>query len=161
MASKRSLLVTTCTRCGQQVPVGTPMCPRCGMALQAPMPEFAPKPADQNMPEWMRALQGAHQAGPAMPPPGAMPTGDLWNAPDGGAGAPPAPGSLAVGSLMSEDALPEWLRAAGEPHGPGAANAGQAPWSPPPYSPSPYPPSAGGLPPTAGLGQSSSGAGAW
>jgi len=139
------------------------MCPRCGMPLQAPLPEFAPQPADQNMPEWMRALQGAHQAGPAMPPPGAMPASDLWNAPDGGAGASPAQGSLAVGSLMSEDALPEWLRAAGEPQGPSAANAGQAPWGPPPYSPSPYPPAAGGLPATAGWGPSanSGGAGAW
>src|SRR5260370_38567249 len=118
MASKRSLLVTTCTRCGQQVPVGTPMCPRCGMPLQAPLPEFAPQPADQNMPEWMRALQGAHQAGPAMPPPGAMPASDLWNAPDGGAGASPPQGSLAAGSLMGEDALPGRLRPAGAAQSP-------------------------------------------
>ncbi|HEV2235724.1 MAG TPA: hypothetical protein VGR57_03600, partial [Ktedonobacterales bacterium] len=108
----------TCPRCGQQVPPGVFMCPRCGAPLGAPRPDAGH--ADQGMPEWLRTAQGAP---PNVPP-----------------GAPAGPGSLSVGSLLSDDAVPEWLRAAADgsaaqPSAPGAWGAPQpvAPggWLPP------------------------------
>jgi hypothetical protein len=108
--------VITCTRCGQQVPPGILMCPRCGSPLGVLGPDAGY--ADPNMPEWLR------------PP----------NAPPAAAG----PGSLSVGSLLSEDAVPDWLRTAAAggaplPPAPDPWGAAQAPapgaWSPPPPSP--------------------------
>jgi hypothetical protein len=64
-------------------------------------------PADQSMPAWLRSFQGTQQANaparPQEPIPGNMPS------------TPQPPlahpeGSLSVNSLVSEEALPDWVR---------------------------------------------------
>lgn len=130
--------MTTCTRCGQPSPQGTATCPRCGAPLSPPTPGFAPPQGDGATPEWMRSLQAGTQY------------------PGGAAGEGSGQGAFSVGSLLSEDALPEWLRTAGEPPAAGPSQGGwgspargagyDAPWSPP------------AAPPANGLAQPAAGA---
>lgn len=96
--------MTNCPRCGLQVRPDTPVCPRCGTALLSGA-QYPPNAPDASVPAWVRQFQGQQPA----PQPGY---------------GQPQPG-FAVGSLVSEEALPTWLR-------PGAAPAGSAPaWGQP------------------------------
>lgn len=167
-ASKVRHLVTTCTRCGQPSPLGTATCPRCGAPLTPPTPGYGMAQGDAGTPEWLRSLQTGAQGSGAAP----GPMGD-WGAAPGG-GAAPVQGSFSVGSLLSEDALPDWLMAAGEPASygsnqpgwgappPGAPNG--APWSPPAGAPPTNEwaqPSAGAFGPSWGAQPSGQAPGQW
>jgi hypothetical protein len=144
------LIVTTCARCGLVVQPGTPVCPRCGLQLLPPPqgPDGGMAQSTPPMPEWMRAVQGGG-----------------WGAPPGAGGPAPAqapqyaPGSLSVGSLLSEDALPDWVRGAGDAPAPAA---GQAGWGAgvPPAGVSPAPAPGGWGPPSGGMQPGSPGWGA-
>jgi len=113
--------VITCPRCGQPVRSGTPACGSCGARL-APMQAPA-VPLDDGMPPWLRSLQaGISQAnqGSSDPLVGA-PFGAPRPGPQAGAAYPGAMGGgggggagpqMPASSLVSEDALPEWLRGA-------------------------------------------------
>src|SRR5258707_665222 len=97
-------------------------------------------PSEEGMPDWLRPLQSNTPGSSALrggaPP--AMPGGPY--------GAPQPPGMFSAGSLVNEDALPEWLREPGMSgalgHGAGAAgNRGLRPDMGParPYSPGGHP----------------------
>ncbi|HEX9057658.1 MAG TPA: hypothetical protein VF818_09010 [Ktedonobacterales bacterium] len=85
---------------------------------------------DQNMPAWMQPIQQAQQGGQVAGMAPAMPQFQ--------------PGSLSVGSLLSEDALPDWMRDAANPPSP-APMAVQQPRTPP-APPPPQPQAAWGMP---------------
>lgn len=155
---KESSRVTICPRCGLPNRPGTSACARCGTQLTAMPPSAAlPKAGDANdgLPEWLRPLQsGAIGA----PPPGSGPFPPAPNSynqpgynqsggPSGGFGQPfqqgqqwqqPQQGQqpqFSMGTLVSEDALPEWLRQAnmnGAPQSQPASRGWDAPVGPPP-----------------------------
>lgn len=108
--AKEITSVTTCAQCGQPVRSGSPVCGFCGARLvQAPAAPFAPAPvADDGMPEWMRSFH----AGMASPNSGAVPgQGVPMPQPQQPYAGNPSP-QISAGSLMSDDALPDWLRGA-------------------------------------------------
>jgi hypothetical protein len=118
---------------------------------------------EQSVPDWLRTLQGPGQVPTPqqMPPAGAA--GPGWGDAPGG-DAFQRPGTLSVSSLLSEDALPDWIRSAGEPQSPAAAGPAQPPWGAAAPAPAAGP-GWGGAPPAAapGWGQAPAGppAGQW
>lgn len=113
--------MTPCPQCGQLNNPGATACMRCG--AQMIPPSFGQERNGDQLPEWLRQA-----APPAQPPAFGAPSAPAsfnqglggQQAPygqfsSGPLGAPPnlASGALSARSLMSEDALPEWLRSAG------------------------------------------------
>lgn len=123
------------------------MCAACGAPL-APAANVAAPANDDRLPDWLQQLQSGQLQGaaPAYQPQGAAAPyqyGGAFAAPPQqpyGFGAPPQ--QFSAGSLVSDDALPEWLRGAGQapaPQGPPAPatwNSGGGPaieeWGPAP-----------------------------
>ncbi len=80
----------------------------------------APPPAayDEGIPEWLRQLQANQPPGPVAQGPyaGGPPQGYAQPVPPPAYGGAPVPAQpMSAANLVSEDALPEWLRAAGDP----------------------------------------------
>ncbi len=108
----------------------------CGTAL-VPLstPPNPPVTADDGLPGWLRQLQssqpqGSPQAYQSPSSSQAYPNGGGFAAPQPPAqafGAPPQP--FSAGSLVSDDALPDWLRSAGQSSALQAPQA-QAAWGP-------------------------------
>src|SRR5262249_36697049 len=116
---KERSVVTTCPRCGQTSRAGTTVCPVCGTALQPTTGGLGARDAGQ--PDWLRHLQanqapGMAEAGaqPPFPPNGFQQPGMSQTF-----GAPGQGHAFAGANMLSDDALPAWLR--------GAAAAPQAP----------------------------------
>src|SRR5262249_58796894 len=99
---KETTSVTTCPRCGRPTPAGVAVCNACGARL-APSTSPMPMPPEDAMPEWMRQFQ-------ASPAQGYMGQGYLAAAPQAPDGGMSPSQGFSAGSLMSEDALPDWLR---------------------------------------------------
>ncbi len=124
--------VITCPNCGAPVNPQAQMCPRCQAQLLPPaMPTPAGYPyggsleTTDNMPEWVRVVQGqAYSQQPQPHAPSAAAPGSR-NAALGYAQVPPQQpqGSLSLSEMINEENLPEWLR--------GAADAPDAPAIPP------------------------------
>lgn len=134
----------TCPRCGQLNRPGSIACMACGSSLA--QPASAPVAADDGLPGWLRQLQSSQPQGVPQPQQPQQPQGapQAYSTSGGFAqpqpqqpppsfGMPPQP--LSAGSLVSDDALPDWLRAAGQSAAPqnaqppaawgaGAASAG-------------------------------------
>lgn len=135
---KRERAVITCPRCGLAVYPDTPACPRCNTPLAATAyrgPAGAPGPngyqqgdtMGDNMPTWMRAVQGqALNQQRQGPPSGAL----------GSAGIPPAAPreGVSLSEMISEENLPEWLRGAADAPG-GAPGGATSHAAYPPYQP--------------------------
>lgn len=137
----------TCPRCGQQVYPNTPACPRCGLPfapVPGPMINQAPDGRRQGTPPALEPYgYGAPMQSPGYGPPSAQPGygpsgqggyGPPPASPNGQYGAPPQTGNgFAAGSLISEDALPEWMRQGGPPAGNNGASAQGGAWQAPQF----------------------------
>jgi len=135
--------VTTCPRCGQPLQAPVPACPRCGQRFAPPPQQYqangydgaAPARGYQAPPQQPQSPQ-QYQQQPRQPAPAARP-------------------GFSVQDLVSEEALPDWLRQASAesaqptqrqpiPGAPASAYAPQQPY------PSAYPPA--NQPPAQGYG---------
>lgn len=85
--SKERSSVTTCTRCGQPIYPGASTCPTCGAYL---VPT-----AQAGQPNGAAPFGGGQWQAPVSPYPGGQPNGGN--------------GSFSASSLVSNDALPDWL----------------------------------------------------
>lgn len=142
--------MTTCPRCGQPLQAPVPACPRCGQRFAPPPQQYQSNGYDGTAAAWgyQAQVQAQPQAPRQQPPaPGA-----------GMYGQPAARPGFSVQDLVSEEALPDWLRQAsaesaqptqrqpipGSPGSPASAYAPQQPY------PSAYPPA--NQPPAQGYG---------
>ena len=133
--SKERMSVTTCTRCGQPLRPGIFTCPTCGAAV-APNGNLG----QANFPS---PFAGGQPQSPASA---------FYGAPQNGGN-----GAFSAGSLISNDALPDWLLQAGGGSGGlqpnGAYGQGVAPA--PGYGQPPQQRGYGQMPPSGDLGQPS------
>ncbi|HEU4781967.1 MAG TPA: hypothetical protein VFS83_01375 [Ktedonobacterales bacterium] len=131
--------MTTCPRCGQPLQTPVPACPRCGQRFAPPPQQYQANGYDGAAAAW------GYQAPPQQPqPPQQQP-------PSPGAGMygqPAARPGFSVHDLVSEEALPDWLRQASAESAqptqrqpvPGAPGSPASTYAPQQPYPSAYPP---------------------
>ena len=95
--------MTTCPRCGQPLQAPVPACPRCGQRFAPPAQQYQANGYDGTAAAW------GYQAPPQ---PAQAPQQYQQPAPGHGPGQPAARPGFSVNELVSEEALPDWLRQA-------------------------------------------------